>query len=217
MHRTTSPNLVLFDTNFGRVRLVLKLPRPDADPSFDVFQECLNRPCGDGSSRVCPRRNFQRVRGVSRAGRAECAPVPGKGVARPSAPETVRSAHPSAAGQHAGDLPALRRSSPRGPLPLRRPPRPPPPSRRPLRQLPQPEGRPLQDSVAVLPATLAVHARVFASPRQVSRPDCIWFGCASAVRQTLTRSGSEVRGGLTLRRKGAKKTQDDYSAAAPRG
>ena len=176
MYRTTSSNLVLFDTNFGRVRRVLKVPQPDADPSVDVSQECLNRCCGHGSGRVCPGRNFQPVRGVSRAGRAECAPVPGKGVAWQSAPETVRSANPSAARQHAGDLPTLRRSSQRGPLPLRRPPRPPPSSRGPLRQLPQPEGRPLQDSVAVLPATLAVQARVFASRRQVSRPDCICLG-----------------------------------------
>jgi len=134
--------------------LVLKSPRPDADPSVDVFQECLDRRFGDGSSRVCPRRNSERVGGPSRAGRAECAPVPGEGVARPSAPEIARSANPSAAGQHTGDLPALRRSSQRGPLPLRRPPRPPPPSRGPLRQLSHPEGRPVRDSVAVLQATL---------------------------------------------------------------
>src|SRR5512140_1439650 len=33
MYRTTSSNLALFDTNFGRVRRVLKLPQPDAGPS----------------------------------------------------------------------------------------------------------------------------------------------------------------------------------------
>jgi hypothetical protein len=188
MRRTTSSEFSAVRYELRTNAVVLKAPRPAADPSVDVSQEWLDRRCGHGSSCICPGRNSQRVGGVSSAGRAECAPVPRKGVAWPSAPETVRSTNPSAAEQHAGDLPALRRSSRRGPLPLHRAPLPPPPSRGPLRQLPQPEGRPLQDSLAVLPATLAMHAWVLASRRLVSGPDLgAQAPCAKRSRDPVLR------------------------------